>query len=390
MLSLPSSSSHSFEALSNLRIIGPDELQICNQSEDDLGSRKPNQRSLQEIMLELGLNDAIQSEIRGSAGKQEAVLQLWSTSSLSDAEWSPQRFAEALTGHQVKTTVLSGLRVCLHTKPQSWMRSFVESQGIVNLNSLADSLISKPMKDSSNWDSLLEIVKIMHKLIDREDRILDNPEIIVRLVSMALKHQLQMVDLASHDPSHICLQSVFAKSSTIPPVRVRIGVIDLLAQICISGGAKGWALATHSMNEETWSRGAPPIRNSQLHVECAEQRMELCMLLLPSAFRIWMREFEAVVTELAKRWNGTFNRNCNVFNSLAEGTYRWQPIVQARVQTVSDLDATDYLRTHLKLLLALWSGCPPGTPLLYKFSNLLNSHRLSIVLQVWMKTYLYA
>ncbi|KAI8615537.1 hypothetical protein BC830DRAFT_1081215 [Chytriomyces sp. MP71] len=54
------------------------------------------------------------------------------------------------------------------------------------------------------------------------------------------------------------------------------------------------------------------------------------MLLQALVFRVWMREFEAVVAELATRWNRPFKSFCIVLNSLVE-------------------DVTDYLLTHLKL-----------------------------------------
>jgi hypothetical protein len=49
------------------------------------------------------------------------------------------------------------------------------------------------------------------------------------------------------------------------------------------------------------------------------------------------------VQERAYIWNGGNKRAHEIFNSLADGTYRWQPIVCSSAPVTSEKSAMDYL-----------------------------------------------
>ncbi|RKO89230.1 hypothetical protein BDK51DRAFT_52726 [Blyttiomyces helicus] len=69
----------------------------------------------------------------------------------------------------------------------------------------------------------------------------------------------------------------------------------------------------------------------------------------PTAFQLWMTEVRAVASERMKVWNGSAKRASEIFNMLADGTYRWQPIVQAHPTCISDRVISDYLAANVKL-----------------------------------------
>ncbi|KAI8854973.1 hypothetical protein BC829DRAFT_378931 [Chytridium lagenaria] len=121
----------------------------------------------------------------------------------------------------------------------------------------------------------------------------------------------------------------------------------------------GWLVTVRSLeattyvdiNEEDGDRKLTPIKCDPKPWMGQDENM-------PNGFRTWLKEFEMVARERARTWNGSVRKANDIFNALADGTYRWQPIVQAVPCPVHEKTAVDYMMVNLCLIDTLYEHIP--------------------------------
>ncbi|KAI8821888.1 hypothetical protein BJ741DRAFT_636918 [Chytriomyces cf. hyalinus JEL632] len=191
-----------------------------------------------------------------------------------------------------------------------------------------------------------------------------------RITRAILKHQSAFEANAAVSSS-TRVESVFAKTVTQAPLHARIAVFKFLQTLCAYGGQRGWITVVRSLNEENESGSASTATQEQIH-----------QVVRNSTFQIWMTEFECVVDECVRHWGGARDKTARIFSHLADGTYRWQPIVYARTHVFPIADATEYLLCHLSLLDALLHSRSSKTDVVcMDFLSLLREIRVFKILQ---------
>lgn len=112
----------------------------------------------------------------------------------------------------------------------------------------------------------------------------------------------------------------------MPPLVSRTCVLQLLCNLLVRR-PYSWDVVVRALNHEFWG----------------DEEDQPLGLFTQSTFRIFFQELETCVFERVRIWNGSSLISNEVFNSLAHGTYRWQRILDAPLQRVSDAEVCAYI-----------------------------------------------
>ncbi|KAJ3180115.1 hypothetical protein HK101_009979 [Irineochytrium annulatum] len=346
---------------------------------------------------------------------------------------SPQTFIVTLMNprtHSAPARFFSDLRVCITTEPKRWTTQFMASGGLDHLANYANEVMKKVSKQTSDWKTIYEIVKTLKVLASDTDVLpsfLENRLLLSNLSRLAFHHKLSPPTPRPARPSSQTPQSAFAGTNTIPPLEYRKALVDLLAHITPRQPDDGWRAVVAALDDDVpppagtalvhnegptkaddahaggSARARPQPEQPASSVGAAGGTEEELHVRSSRRFAALMAEFEAVVVERVRVWNGSARRAADVFNALADGTYRWQPIVQAPVCATTEKAAVEYIvrslpgdpffmsktdlyllkqMSILKLLSALYENVPGGTAQARAdLRDELNSHRLEQIYQ---------
>ncbi|ORY41213.1 hypothetical protein BCR33DRAFT_342204 [Rhizoclosmatium globosum] len=236
----------------------------------------------------------------------------------------------------ITSRALRELRDCVRHRQHKWTTEFMASGCLEGLFRLVTTFGLKPAKHSRDWEAMDLILQILSDLTETDTQalqyIFDQCETISLVISTSLNCNRKPPITASS--SFVPLQSALSHCSKIPSVNVRKSLLHLLSVLVELGATVGFC--TRIL----------PAENPDTFESLIIGGMTLKMEVL-------LDEFESVVVEQSKHWNGTNVKTIEVFNTLVNGTYRWQPIVQARVVVVSNDNVLLYLESYLELFIAL-------------------------------------
>ncbi|KAI9335249.1 hypothetical protein BDR26DRAFT_865995 [Obelidium mucronatum] len=221
-----------------------------------------------------------------------------------------------------------------------------------------------------SWSLIVNVIKILIKLssyTNGSTLILDHYSILANIVQQCLCNQHHVPN--NLNSSFIYLPSALKASPTRSPLILRQYILLLFAQLG-EIGATEW-LAVGSLLS-----GKPQFEKDRKFTSIREALSEI-------DFSVWLTEFEGILYERSKIWNKTNTKAADVFNTLADGTYRWQTIVQSRVETTPEYEVVQLLQTHFNLLMSLHRSAPCKNEIeRYEFNNyLIEKTRLNAIFE---------
>ncbi|KAJ3232076.1 hypothetical protein HDU81_003323 [Chytriomyces hyalinus] len=200
-------------------------------------------------------------------------------------------------------------------KDYAWLREFLDAGGLGHIAGVIDPIIMRPNKNGQKWDVFVSAVKCLNELAktaDGAEAFEEAAGMVSRVTYAILKRQSAFEENAAI-PSSIRVDTVFAKTATQAPIHARIAVFKFLKTLCTYGTERGRMIVLQSLNEVNESGST--------------QTQEIVRTPI---LQSWTTEFECVVDECVRHWGGLRDKTARIFSHLADGTYRWQPIVYAK------------------------------------------------------------
>ncbi|KAJ3047535.1 hypothetical protein HK097_011450 [Rhizophlyctis rosea] len=291
---------------------------------------------------------------------------------------------------KVSKDTLQALRVCLASKPDTWTMRFLELGGLEHLTAISLAMARENPLDIP-WPTHLELVLTIQSLTHHKPSIghlLQNPTILSSFSKLlflrhltpspsshpSYPHHHQHPSSAppsssshstkkSRPTSHIQILPPFDQS---PPLNVRTHTLHLFTRLLTAtrnphsptpdtqslGASLAYNIVTSVLDltkwpKSVWSNGSEEVGG--VREEYGE------------AYKIWMKEFGECACWMRRVWSGGVKRAEGIFDSLADGTYRWQPIVQRAKGGVGERECVDYLIANLQLATLIVTHVPSGT-----------------------------
>ncbi|KAJ3251366.1 hypothetical protein HDU77_005950 [Chytriomyces hyalinus] len=330
---------------------------------------------LHAMMNELGVSSKAQQQFMAhSSVPKSLLLNEWSKTremiGQSDAK-QVGHFCGLLQQRKVAVEALERLRV--YVWKNRWLRGFLDAGGVGHIAGVIDRIFARQNKNGQAWNLFVSTVKCLNELAKTADgaqALVDAAAMVQRITKAILKHQSAFEANAAVSSS-TRVDSVFAKTATQAPVLARIAVFKLLRTLCAYGGERGQMTVVRSLNEENESGCVNTTTQEQILQDFRNPTLQS-----------WMTEFECVVDECVQHWGGARDKTARIFSHLADGTYRWQPIVYAKTHVFPIAEATEYLLCHLSLLDALLHSRSSKTAFVcMDFTLLLRETRVFKILQ---------
>ncbi|KAJ3109040.1 hypothetical protein HDU97_009158 [Phlyctochytrium planicorne] len=283
---------------------------------------------------------------------------------------TPEFFMTLLQTPKVITpNFFVSLRVCVSNEPQSWTQEFLSLGGFAAIVEFCDAIIRKLTKKDNDWKILYEFIKTLRILASDKNalpEILKNKAFLNNLVHCAFgQYSLPIVLRKS---SSTAPTSAFSSTSTVPPLENRKATLDFLTFLTTANPPMGWLVVTNALqamdyleSKKVEASSDPNSVESKPSQTTESSDVATSSGASETMFKTWMKEFEMVAVERARHWNGSVRKANDIFNALADGTYRWQPIVQAPPPPVHEKTVVDYMISNLSLVMSLFQTVPAGT-----------------------------
>ncbi|KAJ3217211.1 hypothetical protein HDU67_008340 [Dinochytrium kinnereticum] len=332
---------------------------------------------LDRILDSLGVPGQLRVEIKTLSRERKwqivQMSKITNQKTKSTSALSPTSFiTNLLNPKAITSSFFISLRVCVSNEPKSWTSEFLELDGLQLLINFADQIIRKSTKKDAEWKLLYEFLKTLRTFAGEKDAL---KELLLRgsflnnLVYSAFgQYSTPIVPTRFSSSAAI---STFSGTSTVPPLQNRKATLDLFVFLSAADPPNGWYAVVRALSAMSYldihHAVEPEILSGKNKTAYAREPI----LSTPEPwregeqvdmFRCWLKEFEMVAKERAKHWNGSLRKANDIFNALADGTYRWQPIVQALPCPIHEKTAVDYMMVNLSLVMTLYRNFPDGGP----------------------------
>ncbi|KAJ3039757.1 hypothetical protein HDV00_011884 [Rhizophlyctis rosea] len=391
---------------------------LFEKAVDDLGLERKDK------LFKLSKEQKWQIVLQGSKSKGIAAAKSHGIHEKKASGDEEERFIRLLQferdKRKVSIDVLRSLRICLGNKPASWTKRFLDLGGLVHLTVLAlkMALDNRPDVD---WPAHLELILIVRALTTQKSTLLlllTNPTILFCLVKILFSRHLQPhphpitrahphIDMSadtsqckpalktSRPASHTRTLSPFDQP---PPLTNRSNVIQLLMKILEEsrvpaetedtqtlGATLAYSIVTSVLDTSKWPKTVWSMEGDggRGKTESVTAAPNLIPSEFTTPFSLWMHEFTECTTHMYKVWTGQMRRAADVFDQLADGTYKWQPIVAAKKEgLVGERECIAYLILNFQFAVHLIGLVPPGTvEARAETRRLLESNGLANILQ---------